>query len=184
MYRKTVCTQLQYCQYRRSKLGCAGIKFFYTTVDTYDARKGTLRLTGQTVLWLLGPWGTSEKAMSPTCWRDFHSYWTSHNIWDTFGTNSLIKRTVRERGRVRETERKGRRGLLCVWLQWEQERGTRILRKKKKLIWPFPVNANFQMDSIMPSQWQIHLNLELNFMADCVFKAETSDSTFACGWLK
>lgn len=125
---------------------------------TYDARKGTLRLTGQTVLWLLGPWGTSEKAMSPTCWRDFHSYWTSHNIWDTFGTNSLIKRTVRERGRVRETERKGRRGLLCVWLQWEQERGTRILRKKKKLIWPFPVNANFQMDSIMPLNY-IHDNI-------------------------
>lgn len=79
----------------------------YGGILTYDAGKGTSRLTGQTVLWLLGPRGPSEKAMAPTRWHDFHSYWSAHNIWATFGTNSLIKRTVWESERDRRKEKDG-----------------------------------------------------------------------------
>lgn len=112
---------------------------------TYDGGKGTLRLTDQTVLWLLGPWGPSEKAMSSTHWRDFHSYWTGHNIWDAFGTNSLIKRTVWERN---SDGKKRTKVASRLWSLREQEKETEILRKKPKLIWPFPVNSNFQSDSL------------------------------------
>lgn len=84
----------------------------YGGILTYDTGKRTLRLTGQTVLWLLGPWGPSEKAMFPRRWHDYHSYWTTHNIWDTSGANSLIKRTVWEK--ETQKERKARRPFCCV----------------------------------------------------------------------
>lgn len=104
--------------------------YFYDQVGggrilTYDAGKETLRLTGQTVLWLLGPLGSFRKGHVSTCWRDFHSYWTSHNIWDTSGTNSLMKRE-----RQRERERSSKSWLLTIWSHFEQKKEEQILRPK------------------------------------------------------
>lgn len=123
---------------------------------TYDAVKGTLRLTGQTVLWLLGPWGPLGKATSPSRWCDFHSYWTSVNIWDTFGTNSLIKITVWER----QKERQGRRGFLCVWTD---ERGTEIFRGKKKLMWP--LLSQCQLSDRFQRLWTKYMITYLQYLA-------------------
>lgn len=143
-----------------------------------------------------GSLGSLEKAMSPTLWRDFHSYWTSHNILATYGTNSLIKRTVSER--KRERARGGR--LLGVWSHCEQEKGTGSWERRKKPIWPFPVNTNYQTDSIrllhhihnnmlllscsfksiyissaISTQWQIYLDLEFSFVVGCAFKTERNE---------
>lgn len=113
---------------------------------TCDAETGKLRLTGQTVLWLLSPRGPPEKAMSPTCWCDFHSYWIGHNIWDTIGRKSLIKRTVWEgAGAIKERIRR-----LNIRVCASKTRKCRDLEKEEKQKWPFPVSVTKTTEGVVP----------------------------------
>lgn len=107
---------------------------------TSDTGKGAQRLTGRTVLWRLGPRGPSEKATSSTGWHNFHSYWTSQNIWVTVGSNYLINRVWNKRKKL----------AALLDAQTTIERHTDV-EEKRKQAFPFPVNANFYKGKLYES---------------------------------